>query len=460
MADQFTPLTTSLSGENIAALDRLVRAVDMAEGFALFFARCNVPGLSQQLIGRARQQLGALGVTVVEVPLEGGAVNLRARLRQVLQPPGGEATVVAAVSAQAALEPVLVREPVASYSALARRALFVLGLEYSIPYDRPDARALAELNLGRDWFRRDVAAPVVFWLPDYAVTAIARHAPDFWAWRSGVFEFVTDDDERRAAVAQFVHEGPRLAALSNLPPAAKLARRRQLESLLDDYRDLPDGDRTKRERMAILSDLGRACYAQGDFPMAVDYYRQALVIARHVDAQDAEADAQRSIADVLRLTGRPQEAMSLYEESLHTKKALGDTRAVAVTQSKMADVLSQMGRPQEAMALYEESLRTIQALGDTREVAVTEANYGQFLLQQGEHARSLPMLWDSAVLLDRCGFAGDAETMRQILTVVKTSILKTQRFDQLWRETIAQPQPDWLREPVQIPGLEPGGTPS
>ena len=112
------------------------------------------------------------------------------------------------------------------------------------------------------------------------------------------------------------------------------------------------------------------------------------------------------------------------------------------------------------MALYEESLRTIQALGDTREVAVTEANYGQFLLQQGEHARSLPMLWDSAVLLDRCGFAGDAETMRQILTVVKTSILKTQRFDQLWRETIAQPQPDWLREPVQIPGLEPGGTPS
>jgi hypothetical protein len=50
--------------------------------------------------------------------------------------------------------------------------------------------------------------------------------------------------------------------------------------------------------------------------------------------------------------------------------------------------------------------------------------------------------------------------MRQILTVVKTLILRPERFDQLWSEAIGQPQPDWLREPAQIPGLEPGGTPS
>jgi hypothetical protein len=74
--------------------------------------------------------------------------------------------------------------------------------------------------------------------------------------------------------------------------------------------------------------------------------------------------------------------------------------------------------------------------------------------------RALPLLWDAAVLLDECGYAADAATMRQILTVVKTLILRPERFDQLWREAIGQPQPDWLREPAQIPGLEPGGTPS
>ena len=40
-----------------------------------------------------------------------------------------------------------------------------------------------------------------------------------------------------------VHVGPDDAALWNLPWEAKLLRRRQLESLLDDYSDLPDDDR-------------------------------------------------------------------------------------------------------------------------------------------------------------------------------------------------------------------------
>ena len=60
------------------------------------------------------------------------------------------------------------------------------------------------------------------------------------------------------------------------------------------------------------------------------------------------AVTQGSMADVLSQLGRPQEAMALYEESLRTIQALGDTRGVAVTQGSMADVLRQLGRPQEA----------------------------------------------------------------------------------------------------------------
>ena len=88
----------------------------------------------------------------------------------------------------------------------AKRAVFVAGLEYGIPFDQPNARILAELNLGRDPFLRDVPHPLVIWLPDYAVTAVARFAPDFWAWRSGVFEFETGETERSAAFEQSTGE--------------------------------------------------------------------------------------------------------------------------------------------------------------------------------------------------------------------------------------------------------------
>ncbi|MDW8319686.1 MAG: hypothetical protein RMN53_17810, partial [Anaerolineae bacterium] len=296
MAEDTSAWTEPLSGENIATLDRLVRAVDMAAGFALFFARCNVPAMTQRLVERARHQLDALGVAVIEVALDSEATNLRARLRREMETWQATSSEAAPATLTMSPEAALVREAAAPYRATPKAALFVSGLEYSIPYDRPNARILAELNLGRDLFRRDVPAPVVFWLPDYAITAIARHAPDFWAWRSGVFEFTTEEAVRTAAFTQVVHEGPGLAALSNLSPSAKRARRRQLESLLDDYQGLPEDQRTLRERMAILADLGDVCEVQGDYPAALRYFQEALALAHRTADRQAEAEAKRSAA--------------------------------------------------------------------------------------------------------------------------------------------------------------------
>ena len=62
------------------------------------------------------------------------------------------------VELPAPVQPLAVAEPPAGYTVGAKRAVFVTGLEYGIPYDQPNARILAELNLGRDAFPRDVPA--------------------------------------------------------------------------------------------------------------------------------------------------------------------------------------------------------------------------------------------------------------------------------------------------------------
>jgi hypothetical protein len=50
---------------------------------------------------------------------------------------------------------------------------------------------LQDLNFVRDAYSTSVPYPILFVLPDYAITRIAKYAPDFWAGRSGVFTFKT-----------------------------------------------------------------------------------------------------------------------------------------------------------------------------------------------------------------------------------------------------------------------------
>ena len=61
-----------------------MRAIDLAEEFPLFIARCNVPTLRSELIRIATQQLAALGVSVAEAAFEDHPANVRKRLRAAL----------------------------------------------------------------------------------------------------------------------------------------------------------------------------------------------------------------------------------------------------------------------------------------------------------------------------------------------------------------------------------------
>ena len=389
----------AFSSDNTATLDRLVAMLDYAEGLTILFACCNTPMLRDRLIEQACVRLAVLGVAVISLDFDQPVRNLRQTLRARLAIPPAHSAAADEPGRAAALH-----EPASAYASAPKLVVFLTGLELSIPLGASAARLMAELNLGRELFLRDAPCPLVFWLPDYAVTAVARHAPDFWAWRSGVFEFTLEEPHRREAYARYIELDGNLAALSNLTAARKLQRQRILEGLLDDFQALPPQRAT----------------------------------------QEQLAEIQQELAALQWLQGKPQEAMALYQESLATIQALGDVREIAVTQSSMADVLSQMGKPQEAMALYQESLATIQALGDVRSIAATQANFGQFLLQEGKTSAAIEMLWSAYLTLDGAGYEADAVTMRNLLAAVKTQVLGAARFDTSWAETVGGEQPAWL----------------
>ena len=69
--------------------------------------------------------------------------------------------------------------------------LIIQGLEKSIGVYGEYPPFLQDLNFVRDAYKKTVPYPILFVLPDYAINRLAKFAPDFWAWRSGVFRFKT-----------------------------------------------------------------------------------------------------------------------------------------------------------------------------------------------------------------------------------------------------------------------------
>lgn len=69
--------------------------------------------------------------------------------------------------------------------------LIITGLENSIGRNKEYPSVLQDLNFVRDAYVADVPHPILFFLPDYALTRLAKYAPDFWAWKRGVFCFIT-----------------------------------------------------------------------------------------------------------------------------------------------------------------------------------------------------------------------------------------------------------------------------
>ena len=413
MPDRMDAGLAGFSQHNAATLDRMVGAIDLAEGFTLFIACCNAPAMRGQLIDAAAERLAGLRISLVEVTCEGEIINLRQCLRERLAAADEEEGAPGRAAAPAPLEPLTVREPGPSYAHYPKRAIFVTGLEYGIPYNQPNTRILAQLNLGRDLFPRDVPHPLVLWLPDYAVTAVARHAPDFWAWRSGVFEFETGDTGRTAVFEQHMQrrQDQSWHALTNLSPEARLLRQRQLESLLDDYRDLPDDLRVARERLAILSDLGNLYTAAQDYSDALSYLEQALGIARRVDDQAKEADLLDNIGMVYDALGDKPKALQFFEQALPLLRQVGHRAGEATTLNNIGMVYDALGDKPTALQFYEQALPLQRQVGDRAGEAATLTNIGGVYSTLGDKPKALQS-YQEALSLRRQGSdrAGEAIT--------------------------------------------------
>lgn len=161
------------------------RALQWQEGFGLFFAVCT-PIQAERLIARVEKDMPSQAFVslVLEEPID----NLYAKVEAIAQD-----------------QPVDV--------------LFIQGLEKSLveyikpgyggrgDYYKEDSvpRILGHLNLQRERFRESFKnTRFVFLLPLFALRYFILRAPDFFDWRSGVFEFATEENLLKQEIAKIL----------------------------------------------------------------------------------------------------------------------------------------------------------------------------------------------------------------------------------------------------------------
>ncbi len=255
--------------------------------------------------------------------------------------------------------------------------LILQGLEKAIAYSGDNPPILTNLNYARDAFPIAVPHPLLFALPDYAVTRFAQFAPDFWAWTSSTFKFQTLPETRdrlTTEVSNYSHNPNRYFAKPEQGERIDL-----LERLLQEYPE--DTEASSRTRLELLNQLGKAHQSIREFDKAKFYFQQAIELSGEIDDKRSEAQALYELGTVYFRQREFKQARLLFEKSLDLRTQIGDRRNSAANYHMLGYASQELRQYEEARQNYQQALAIDNEFGDLYSQGSTYAQLGTLALE-------------------------------------------------------------------------------
>lgn len=221
----------------------------------------------------------------------------------------------------------------------------------------------------------------MFFASPGSLTTLARKAPDFFDWNSGVYEPSVPHATEQPHIETASRDH---GEFTNLPVEQKRTELERLTRLAEQYRD--DSPAARRALGEILLRLGQLHTSMGEYPAARLALEQAVVLLTPLEARTAAAEAWYELASLDINQGELDRALGILQESLlpiYTE--IGDLRGRAVTLGRVADILQARGRLDEALRiLTDEVLPTFERVGDVHARAVTLGKVAEILQARGQ----------------------------------------------------------------------------
>jgi tetratricopeptide (TPR) repeat protein len=350
-----------LDALNQRELRKLVLSIKAsAQRLDLLLAICDDRNLQARLIADYEQELRAIGITPLQARLNPKQPSLRATLE----------TLVAETPRLQAADPAVVT---------VLNAGELLGVRFS-----DDKSEQEQFFFSLQWTRealRQFQFPIVLWLPDAIATRLSQQAPDFWSWRSGVFEFVAQPGV--GAVAQ---------ADRPLPVAAETTAQVSPEWMADLGQQIADLEATTPESpllITLYNALGKGYRSQYAYPEALELYEKALKLAEVKADPAGQARSRFNIGDALRYCGRPFQAVEFYDQALTLYRELDDRQGEANSLGNLGNAYFSLGEYRRAIAFHEQYLDIAREIGDRQGEANSLGSLGNAYFSLGEYRRAI-----------------------------------------------------------------------
>ena len=342
-----------LDDESVEEYNGLRRSLQRNDDFGLFFVQCS-PATSENIIAAIQEDISQKKIEVLRL-----TKPVDSLYDIIIDLPNIENIDILFISG---LEHSLYEYEQYTFDNSDQETYATSKERYSQSW-RGVPRFLGYLNLQRDRFREDFNISFIFLLPSFGIDYFIKRAPDFFDWRSGLFEFVSQKDDLIAvafnSISQandefYYHELLTLQAIATeLEPSdnkqAKLAYKQFLLYLNSQrYEDAmtqinlwlksnKDYDQVWSARGITLRKLGR-------YEEAVASYDKAL------DINPDNYLSWNNRAYALFHLERYEEAISSYDKASEIEPDhdfFWNNRGIA---------LNQLGRHAEAVASYNKAL--------------------------------------------------------------------------------------------------------
>ena len=353
--------------ENRHSLKRLVTAIKASRGrLQLLVAVCDNWRYRDEVIATYEGELAERGVQCYRVKIDAKQPSLKRSLAELAQ----------------------------THTEIgnSRAMVTVLGMDELLGLRLNQAKSAQEkLFFSLQWTReslRSFSLPVVLWLKPSMAAAIAKAAPDFWSWRSGVFEFSQPMAWRPERELQA--ERSKQVAEETQPSQSGNPAEIEVEIAA-----LKETDPSSPLLGSLYNSLGKAYKEIINYSAAEAAYKEAL---RLREAASDPVDIATSLNDLALLyesMGRYGEAEPLYKRSLGLFEAqLGaDHPDTASSLNNLAGLYRSMGRYSEAEPLYTRSLeiREAQLGADHPDTASSLNNLAGLYESMGRYSEAEPL---------------------------------------------------------------------
>ena len=297
--------------------DALVRSISRTDGFGMFFVRC-VEGDQADLIARLQSDLPKLKLERLQLKAELVDGNLYRRVKEIAD-----------------------RTPV--------NLLCLSGLEKSLdPYVKSGygglgdyynkdmvPRILGHLNLQRERFRDDFPFCFIFFLSAFGIKFIARRSPDFFDWRSGIFEFIPNVTVVEKLTQEMYGDYTTYLTWTH---EQRIDRIREIQSLIDEDQQSSSG------KANLFLEKGNILYADKSQEEAIASYDKAIEFKP--DYHEAWSNRGNSL-DAL---GRKEEAIASYDKAIEFKPDYDKAW------NNHGVSLCALGRKEEAIESYDKAI--------------------------------------------------------------------------------------------------------